>query len=65
MATNILGGEKKYTVSALQAIPTTNLQPGDRAFVTDATAPTFGGALTGGGAVTCPVYFNGVAWVSG
>ncbi len=37
---------------------------GDRAYVTDATAPTYLGALTGGGAVTCPVFYNGAAWVS-
>jgi hypothetical protein len=65
MATNILGGEKRYTVAALQAIPTTNLQPGDRAFVTDATTPAFGAVLTGGGAVVVPVFFNGTAWVVG
>lgn len=37
---------------------------GDRAFVTDATAPTYNGALVGGGAVNIPVFFNGAAWVS-
>jgi formate/nitrite transporter FocA (FNT family) len=65
MATNILGGEKTYTVAALTAIPTANLKLGDRAFVIDATAPTFAGALVGGGAVVAPAYWNGVAWVTG
>lgn len=52
---------KGYTVSAL---PTGN--QGDRAFVTDQTAAcTFLGALTGGGAIFCPVIFNGTAWVGG
>jgi hypothetical protein len=37
---------------------------GDKAFVTDATAPTYLGTLTGGGAVVCPVFYNGTAWVS-
>lgn len=37
---------------------------GNRAYVTDASAPTFLGALTGGGGVVCPVFHNGVAWVS-
>jgi len=37
---------------------------GDTAYVTDATAPTYLGTLTGGGAVTCPVFYNGSAWVS-
>jgi hypothetical protein len=38
---------------------------GRRAYVTDATAPTFMGALVGGGAVVTPVFDNGVAWVAG
>jgi len=37
---------------------------GDRAYVTDATAPTYNGTLTGGGAITVPVFYNGSAWVS-
>lgn len=49
-----------YTVATL---PTAGTQ-GRRAWVTDATAPTFGGALTGGGAVVIPVFDNGTAWVS-
>ena len=48
-----------YTVATLPAGVV-----GDRAYVTDATAPTYLGALTGGGAVTCPVFFNGTTWVS-
>lgn len=49
-----------YTVATLP----TGVQ-GMRAYVTDATAPTFLGALTGGGAVKCPVFYNGSAWVAG
>ena len=30
-----------------------------------ATSPTFLGALTGGGTVVCPVFYNGSAWVAG
>jgi len=48
-----------YTVGSLPAGT-----QGDTAFVTDATAPTYLGALTGGGAVVCPVFYNGTAWVS-
>lgn len=48
-----------YTVSTL---PTGVI--GDRAYVTDATAPTYLGTLTGSGAVVCPVFHNGTAWVS-
>ena len=51
---------KGYTVATLPAAGTA----GRRAHVTDATAPTYLGALTGGGAVTCPVFDNGSAWVS-
>ena len=49
-----------YTVSTL---PTGSA--GMRAYVTDATAPTFLGALTGGGSVVTPVFHNGSAWVAG
>jgi hypothetical protein len=48
-----------FTVGTLPAGTT-----GARAYVTDATAPTYLGALVGGGAVTCPVFYNGAAWVS-
>lgn len=48
-----------YTVGTLPAGTV-----GMRAYVTDATVPTYNGALTGGGAVTVPVFYNGAAWVS-
>ena len=51
---------KGYTVAALPAAGTA----GRRAFVTDATTPTWNAALVGGGAVVVPVFDNGVAWVS-
>jgi hypothetical protein len=40
---------------------------GGRAHVTDQTTTCAvpGGALVGGGAVTCPVFYNGTAWVGG
>jgi hypothetical protein len=52
-----------FTVATLPAAGTA----GRRAFVTDqnAACPAVGGALTGGGAVKCPVFDNGTAWVSG
>lgn len=37
---------------------------GDMVYVTDAVAPTYNGALTGGGTVKVPVFHNGTAWVS-
>jgi hypothetical protein len=50
-----------FTVATLPAAGT----QGRRAWVTDALAPTFLGALTGGGAVVSPVFDNGTAWVAG
>lgn len=50
-----------YTVATLPAAGTA----GRRAAVSDATAPTYLGALVGGGAVSCSVHDNGAAWVSG
>ena len=52
-----------YTVASLPA-PSASLA-GARAYVTDAAAPSFLGSLTGGGAVVCPVFCNGTAWVAG
>lgn len=50
-----------YTVAGLAGLSPV---AGDREFVTDATAPTYNGVLTGGGAITIPVFYNGAAWVS-
>lgn len=50
----------EYTVATLPVAPTTQRY----AIVTDATAPTYLGALTGDGEVTCPVFWNGTIWVS-
>lgn len=52
---------KQYTVAAL---PTPTGSDSRFAIVTDATAPTYLGALTGGGSVVCPAFWNGSAWVS-
>jgi hypothetical protein len=51
---------KGYTVSTL---PTGAV--GDRAYVTDALAPAFLVLVTGGGAITSPVFHNGTIWVCG
>ena len=50
---------KGYTVATLPAGT-----QGDTAYVTDALAPTFLGALVGGGAIVTPVFHNGTAWIS-
>lgn len=52
----------EYTVATLPS--GANATEGMMAYVTDATAPTYLGALTGGGAVKCPVFYNGTIWVS-
>lgn len=54
-----------YLVSTLPT-PTAALA-GARAFVTDqlTSLPAWGGALTGGGALTCPCWCTGAAWVAG
>lgn len=48
------------TVAALIAAATAGA--GARSIVSDALAPTFGAAVTGGGAVVVPVYSTGTAW---
>jgi hypothetical protein len=48
-----------YTVATLPAAGT----QGRRSWVTDALAPVFLAAPVGGGAVVCPVFDNGIAWV--
>jgi hypothetical protein len=59
---NTVYGPQQYTVVTL---PSYKVTMGRRAYVTDATAPTFLGTLTGGGTVVCPVFYNGTAWVAG
>lgn len=49
-----------YTVATLPAGVA-----GQRAYVSDATAPAFGAAVVGGGAVGIPVYKDGVNWKVG
>lgn len=50
---------KNYTVATLP----TGVR-GDIAYVTDALAPTFLTAVTGGGAIVCPVFYDGTNWVA-
>lgn len=49
---------KAFTVATLPTGTT-----GATAYVSDAIACTFMATLTGGGAVACPVFYNGTAWV--
>lgn len=48
-----------YVVAALPVAPLT----GTRAYVTDALAPVALAVVAGGGAVTVPVFYNGVSWI--
>lgn len=50
------------TIAALPACSTGT--KGMMYAVSDATAPTYNGALSGGGSVSVPVYCNGSAWTS-
>jgi len=56
----------KFPVYTVATLPSTSplAVTGNMAYVTDATAPTYLGTLTGGGTVVCPVFYNGTAWVS-
>lgn len=54
---------KNYTVSTLPSAATSG--KGARSFVTDATTPTFGATVVGGGAVAVPVYSDGTNWKVG
>lgn len=53
---------KAYTVATLPAAATAGA--GAIAYVTDATTPTYRGALVGSGAVKCMVFCDGATWVS-
>lgn len=54
------------TVAVLNAaLPAAVYGTGARAFVTDATTPTFGATVVGGGAVKVPVYSDGTNWKVG
>ena len=48
-----------YTVAGLPAGV-----EGDTAYVTDALAPVYGAAVTPGGAVTIPVFYDGTNWIT-
>lgn len=54
------GGAPILTVAELPA-DTIN-HKGVRGFVDDATAPTFGSVVAGGGTVAVPVYCDGINW---
>ncbi len=54
------------TVTVVGSLPSAaTAGAGYRAFVTDATGPTFGATVVGGGSVKVPVYSDGSAWKVG
>jgi hypothetical protein len=52
-----------YTVATLPSAATAGA--GARSFVTDASGPTFGSTVAGGGTVKVPVYSDGTNWKVG
>jgi len=52
-----------YTVATLPSAVDSG--SGARSFVTDASAPTFGATVAGGGGVAVPVYSDGTNWKVG
>lgn len=61
----IVKGVEQYQTYTVATLPTCNAAAaGSNAAVTDATAPSYNGALTGGGAVGVPVYCNGTSWTA-
>jgi len=55
-------GSVKMGVYTVATLPTGVI--GSYATVTDALAPAYLTAVVGGGAVVCPVFYNGTTWVS-
>jgi hypothetical protein len=62
-SSGVLPPLENYTVSTLPSAATSG--KGARSFVTDASAPTFGATVAGGGAVATPVYSDGTDWKVG
>jgi hypothetical protein len=58
-----LRADAPYVVADLPDATTSGI--GSRAFVTDASGPTFGATVAGGGAVAVPVYSDGTNWKVG
>ena len=62
-AVNLLQVPPIYVVADLPSAAEAGV--GARSFVTDATGPTFGATVVGGGAVKVPVYSDGTNWKVG
>jgi hypothetical protein len=62
-AVNLLQVPPVYLVADLPSAADAGV--GARSFVTNATGPTFGATVVGGGAVKVPVYSDGTNWKVG
>lgn len=62
-AVNLLQAPPTYLVADLPSAA--DAGAGARSFVTDATGPTFGATVVGGGAINVPVYSDGTNWKVG
>lgn len=61
----IYGGMQLILPTTVAGLPTCNAAAnGTLSNVTDATTPTYNAALTGGGAISVPVFCDGVSWKS-
>lgn len=58
------GALAKLAAFTVASLPAAAGNTGAVAYVTDATTPTYRGALVGGGAVKCMVFCDGTAWTS-
>jgi len=63
VVSGIIPPTTNYTVATLPSAATSGV--GARSFVTDASGPTFGATVAGGGAVKVPVYSDGTNWKVG
>jgi hypothetical protein len=63
VVSGIIPATTNYTVATLTSAVTSGV--GARSFVTDASGPTFGATVAGGGAVKVPVYSDGTNWKVG
>lgn len=61
----LMGGALILPSSTVAALPAASTVPFGRRFVTDATSPTFGATVTGGGSTKAPVWSDGTNWIVG
>lgn len=54
-----------HNYSTVASLPLATIGRGSRTFVTDASSPTFGSTVAGGGAIFISVFSNGTNWIVG